>query len=76
MDRRTFVGTVVGGLLATPFATLAQQQSGKNPRIGFLGAASAAGYATRIEALRAGLRDLGYVEGKNITIEFRWAEGR
>jgi putative ABC transport system substrate-binding protein len=45
-------------------------------RIGFLGTASASAQAKRVEALRAGLRDLGYVEGKNIVIEFRWAEGR
>jgi putative ABC transport system substrate-binding protein len=45
-------------------------------RIGFLGTASASAQAKRVDALRAGLRDLGYVEGKNIVIEFRWAEGR
>ena len=45
-------------------------------RIGFLGSASAAGSAKSVEALRTGLRDLGYVEGKNIVMEFRWAEGR
>src|SRR5262245_37005789 len=51
------------------------QQSGKIPRIGFLGAASASGYAPQLEAFRRGLRDLGYVEGKNIILEYRWAEG-
>jgi putative ABC transport system substrate-binding protein len=45
-------------------------------RIGFLGSASATGSAKSVEALRAGLRDLGYVEGRNVVIEFRWAEGR
>jgi len=45
-------------------------------RIGFLGPSSAAGIASRLEAFRAGLRDLGYVEGKNLVIEFRWAEGK
>jgi putative ABC transport system substrate-binding protein len=45
-------------------------------RIGFLGAASATGFASQIAGLRAGLKELGYVEGKNIEIEFRWAEGR
>jgi len=59
--------------LGAPLASFAQQQS-KVWRIGFLGAASASGFARWVEALRAGLRDLGYVEGKNIVIEFRWAE--
>jgi len=62
------------GALAAPLGSLAQQK-GKVWRIGFLGAATASGSARRVEALRAGLRDLGYVEGKNIVIEFRWAEG-
>ena len=44
------------------------------PVIGFLGAADPAGYAILIEALRLGLRDHGYVEGRNIAIEYRWAE--
>ena len=56
-------------------AVVEAQQAGKIPRIGFLGSASASGSAIRVEALRAGLRDLGYVESKNIVIEFRWAEG-
>jgi putative ABC transport system substrate-binding protein len=46
------------------------------PRIGFLGAASAAGSAKAIDILRTGLREFGYVEGRNIVIEFRWAEER
>jgi putative ABC transport system substrate-binding protein len=55
---------------------LAEAQQGKVWRIGFLEPSSAAGTASRIEALRAGLRELGYLEGKNLTIDFRWAEGR
>jgi putative ABC transport system substrate-binding protein len=50
------------------------QQAKKVWRIGFLGFGSAAGYASRVNAMREGLRDLGYVEGKNIVIEYRWAE--
>ncbi len=46
------------------------------PRIGFLGVANPTAWAPRIDAFRAGLRDLGYVEGKNIVIEFRFAEGQ
>ena len=52
------------------------QQPAKVARIGFLGATSHSGYEERIEALQAGLRDLGYIAGKNIAIEFRWAEGK
>jgi putative tryptophan/tyrosine transport system substrate-binding protein len=61
--------------LFTPLAAIAQQPS-KVPRIGFLGAASVTGYASQLEALRTGLRDLGYVEDRTIVIEFRWAEGK
>ena len=75
MERRAFVAVTAASLLVAPLTSIGQQ-SGKMFRIGFLGAASATGYATRVEAFRAGLRDLGYVEGENISIEFRWAEGR
>ena len=56
----------------------AQQPAGKVPRIGFLttGSASDPLIALRLDAFRQGLRDLGYVEGKNINIEYRYAEGR
>ena len=72
MDRRGFVA-LIGSALAVPLASIAQQ--GKVPRIGFLISETLAGQASRIEALRAGLRDLGYVEGKNIAIELRSADG-
>jgi len=62
-------------LLATSLAVEAQQPT-KVARIGFLGGGSASGTAVRIDAFRRGLRELGYVEGKNIVIEERWAEGR
>jgi putative ABC transport system substrate-binding protein len=51
------------------------QPSGKTYRIGFLGVASHAEYRRSVDALRAGLRQVGYEEGKNIVIEYRWAEG-
>ncbi len=62
-------------VLAAPL-TAYPQQSAKIPRIGFLGAASEAGHRARLEAFRQGLRDLGYVEGQNLNIEFRWPEGQ
>ena len=52
-----------------------EAQPAKIVRVGFLGPTSAASNASRMEALRAGLRDLGYVEGHNVVIEVRWAEG-
>ncbi len=61
--------------VATPRSLLAQQRPVNVFRVGFLGATSPAGFKSRVDALRAGLRELGYVEGKNLVIEFRWAEG-
>ena len=52
------------------------QQPTKIPRIGYLGATSPSANSARIEAFRQGLRELGYVEGKNIVIEWRYAEGK
>ena len=73
MRRREFI-TLFGGATAMwPLAARAQQ-AGNLPRIGYLGFGPASAYDTRLEALRAGLRDLGHVEGKNIIIEFRWAD--
>jgi putative tryptophan/tyrosine transport system substrate-binding protein len=63
----------LAAIAACPFAARAQQP--KILRIGFLGSSSAADWASRVEALQAGLRQQGYLEGKNIVIEFRWAEG-
>ena len=72
MRRREFFG-LVGGVLASPIAARAQQPA-KVARMGYLGFGTAAATATRIEALRAGLNSLGYTEGKNIAIEFRFAK--
>lgn len=72
MKRREFV-TLVGVAAAWPLAAHAQRPA-KIPRIGFLGLTSPANHAPRLEALRTGLRELGYVEGKDIVIEYRWAE--
>jgi putative ABC transport system substrate-binding protein len=75
MDRRAFIGGVAGGLIATPLAARAQQV-GRIYRIGLLEAVPAAQNAANLDALRKGLRDLGYVEGRNLIIEYRSAEGR
>ncbi|MDR6536272.1 ABC transporter substrate-binding protein [Variovorax soli] len=75
MDRRTFIGGVAGGLVGTPLAARAQQL-GKIYRIGLLETIPAAQNAANLDALRNGLRDLGYVEGRNLIIEYRSAEGR
>jgi putative ABC transport system substrate-binding protein len=72
-NRRKLVIALGAGALATPFGSFAQQ--GKIWRVGFLGSTSAQGYARALDELRAGLRELGYVEGKNIVIEWRFAEG-
>ncbi len=72
MKRRDFI-TLLGGAAAWPLAARAQQPA-RVFRIGFLGFGSAPTWSNRVEALRAGLRDLGYVEGRNIVIEFRWTE--
>ena len=72
MRRREFI-TLLGGMVAWPLPLRAQQPA-KVPRIGFLRFGPASAYADRVEALRTGLRNLGYVEGKSIVIEFRWAD--
>jgi putative ABC transport system substrate-binding protein len=75
MERRRFIGVIAGGLLAAPRAAEAQQAA-KVPRIGFLGNSTAALEANLVGPFREGLRELGYVEGRNILIEYRWAEGK
>ena len=75
MNRRAFLGGVASAAL-TGTLTAAAQPSGKVYRIGFLGGGSPAGYAAHVAAMRLGLQDYGYLEGKNATLEFRWAEGR
>jgi len=76
MERRTFLVMIAGGLLTAPLAAEAQQTAGKIPRIGFIGNSTAALEANLVGPFREGLRDLGYVEGRNILIEYRWAEGQ
>ena len=75
MGKNLFIWLPATLLLITVSPAPAQQPT-KIPRIGFLGGASASANAGRVEAFRQGLRELGYVEGKNTVIEYRWAEGR
>jgi putative ABC transport system substrate-binding protein len=75
ITRRDFIGSLCLGVFAAPLVAQAQP-AGKVYRIGFLGNASASSQVNRVDALRAGLRELGYVEGNNIVIEYRWAEGK
>ena len=76
MNRRDFISLLGSAVAAPPPAMRAQRSADAMARIGFLGAATAASSASAIDALRSGLRELGYVEGRNIFIEFRWAEER
>jgi putative ABC transport system substrate-binding protein len=70
-DRREFIGSVAGCVLAAPFAAIAQP-SARLPRIGIL-----ANYeGPPWDGFRSGLRELGYVEGRTLLIEWRWADGR
>src|SRR4029077_17343703 len=62
-------------LLLAPCSAAKAQQPGKVFRIGYLGGASTSAVSDRIEAFRQGLRELGYIEGKNVVIEWRPAEG-
>ncbi len=74
--RRKLLVALGATALLVPVCSFAQQPTAGLRRIGFLGTTNAVGMAGRLEAFRDGLRDLGYVEGKNLVIEFRWADGK
>ena len=73
MDRRGFLLTSLAGALATPLAAEAQYRAGKVPRVGILNSDTA--QDARVGEFRDGLRELGYVEGQNLLIIYRWADG-
>lgn len=74
MERRTFIALLGGAATVWPFGVRSQQPA--MPVIGFLNGSSPEGYAPRVADFREGLKETGYVEGRNVTIEFHWAEGR
>src|SRR6516225_438197 len=73
MRRRDFIKGIVGSTVAWPLVAYAQPPG--KPVIGFLGTASANGYDAFLASFREGLKTAGFVEGRDATIEYRWAEG-
>ena len=74
LTRREFITLLGGAAAAWPLTTLAEQSL--KPVIGFLGVESANSYETRLRAFRRGLSETGHIEGQNVSIEYRWAEGQ
>ena len=74
MRRRDFIKVIAGSAAAWPITARAQQPA--KPVIGFMNAASAKGYARHLSAFLKGLGETGYVDGQNVAIEYRWAEGQ
>src|SRR5271167_1275290 len=74
MRRREFIAGVCGATIAWPLA--AQAQKPAMPLIGYLAPGSPDAFASLVRAFRRGLNETGYVEGSNVAIEYRWAEGQ
>src|SRR5262245_15841764 len=74
MRRREFIKVVVGSAVAWPLAVRAQQSG--MPVVGLMNSASAQSYKRQLAAFLQGLSEAGYVDGRNVTIEYRWAGGR
>ena len=75
IDRRTFISSVVGGILAAPLVADAQQTS-RVRRIGYLSAPTRESVELVVQAFLRSLRELGWIEGQNLLIEYRWADGK
>jgi putative ABC transport system substrate-binding protein len=74
MNRRHLITILSGAMTASPLAARAQQKA--TPVIGFLAIASPGPFAPLVAAFHQGLSETGYVDGKDVAIEYRWAEGR
>src|SRR5215475_15462473 len=74
VHRRDFIRAVVGSAVAWPVASGAQQPT--TPVVGYLGADTPEGFGIRLTAFRQGLSEMGYDEGRNVIVEYRWANGQ
>jgi putative ABC transport system substrate-binding protein len=74
MRRRDFIKVIASSAAAWPLAARAQQKA--IPVVGFINSASPKPYAPNVEGFLQGLKDAGYIEGRNVSIEYRWAEGQ